>query len=607
MVIKKTDLKLLKPQLENLINNYNLKKFEQVEKLALFILDQFPKNQFCWKILGAAFFQSGKTKEALNANKKSIKLNPQDAEAYYNLAITQKELGKLLDAENNYAIAIKLKTDYFEAYSNLGNIQKQLGKLTEAEECYKKAININPKFADPYYNLATILQKKGNTKDSKKNYMEAIKLNPNYTQAYNNLGVLLQEIGNLNESKDCFIKAIETNPDSIDAFLNVSDLLEKKNSLDEGLVILKKFKNENNQKISDLFLYKAIFLYRKNNFSESENLLNKIDFNKLETHRIPIFFNLKANLYDRNKHYKDAFNAFKQMNNTITQTDDFKNYKSKNVLNYVKKIISQINASDKTNLNKDLFEARWKQPIFLIGFPRSGTTLLDTILRTHSKIKVVEEKPMLEKVVRSFKMNDLEEIESINYAQAKNASKIYFKELKNYLDLSSNFLFIDKLPLNILYLPFINQIFPKAKFILSLRHPLDCILSSWMQNFKLNSAMINMCDLDNTFDFYCKTMELYKLCNKRYKKQTHIIRYEDLVDDFEGQIKKLLSFMDLKWEKNLKQYEKTAKQRELINTPSYSQVVKPIYKSSRYRWKNYESYLNNYKSIIDPWIKEYGY
>ena len=116
-------------------------------------------------------------------------------------------------------------------------------------------------------------------------------------------------------------------------------------------MILKKFKNENNQKVSDLFLYKAIFLYRKNNFLESETLLKKIDFNKLETHRIPIFFNLKANLYDRNKHYKNAFNAFKQMNNTITQTDDFKNYKSNNVLSYVKKIISQINASDKKNLN----------------------------------------------------------------------------------------------------------------------------------------------------------------------------------------------------------------------------------------------------------------
>ncbi len=296
MVSNKIDSKLLKEQLENLINNYNLKQFEKVENSALEILNEFPKNQFCWKILGAALFQSGKTKEAINANIKSIKLNPRDPEAYYNLAITQKEIGKILDAEKNYKIAIKLKTDYFEAYSNLGNILKQLGKLTEAEECYKKAININPKFADPYYNLATILQKKGNTKDSKKNYMEAIKLNPNYTQAYNNLGILLQEIGNLNESKHCFIKAIETNPDSIDAFLNVSDLLEKKNSLDEGLLILKKFKNENNQKISDLFLYKAIFLYRKNNFSESENLLNKIDFNKLETHRIPIFFNLKASL-----------------------------------------------------------------------------------------------------------------------------------------------------------------------------------------------------------------------------------------------------------------------------------------------------------------------
>ena len=120
-------------------------------------------------------------------------------------------------------------------------------------------------------------------------------------------------------------------------------------------------------------------------------------------------------------------------------------------------------------------------------------------------------------------------------------------------------------------------------------------------------TMLRVGDLDKTIDFYCKTMEFYKLCNKRYKKQTHIIRYEDLVEDFEGQIKKLLSFMDLKWEKSLKQYEKTAIQRNLINTPSYSQVVKPIYKTSRYRWKNYEPYLNNYKSIVEPWLKEYGY
>ena len=91
------------------------------------------------------------------------------------------------------------------------------------------------------------------------------------------------------------------------------------------------------------------------------------------------------------------------------------------------------------------------------------------------------------------------------------------------------------------------------------------------------------------------------------KKQTYKNRYEDLVDDFEGQIKKLISFMGLNWEKSLKQYEKTATQRDLINTPSYSQVIKPIYKSSRYRWINYESYLNSYKNIIDPWLKEYGY
>ena len=215
---------------------------------------------------------------------------------------------------------------------------------------------------------------------------------------------------------------------------------------------------------------------------------------------------------------------------------------------------------------------------------------------------------MLENVRRYFNnINDISAIEKIDYNDAKKASKIYFDELKNHLDLKPKELFVDKLPLNIFYLPLIAQIFPKSKYILALRHPLDCILSSWMQNFKLNNAMANMCDLNRTVDFYCTAMEFYNLSKQRYKLQIHTIRYEDLVNNFEKQVDDILSFLNLKWEDGLKDYYKLASKRNLINTPSYSQVVKPIYKSSTYRWKNYQKFLLKFENKLMPWLKIFGY
>ena len=119
--------------------------------------------------------------------------------------------------------------------------------------------------------------------------------------------------------------------------------------------------------------------------------------------------------------------------------------------------------------------------------------------------------------------------------------------------------------------------------------------------------MANMVELDRIVDFYCTAMDTLKLSQERYSSDTHRIRYEELVVDFDGSISSLLTFLNLKWEKELTNYQETALARERINTPSYSQVVKPIYNTASYRWKYYEEYLEPYKSRLAPWIQEYGY
>ena len=119
--------------------------------------------------------------------------------------------------------------------------------------------------------------------------------------------------------------------------------------------------------------------------------------------------------------------------------------------------------------------------------------------------------------------------------------------------------------------------------------------------------MANMVDLDRVVDFYCTAMEILNLSQKRYALNIHRIRYEELVLDFEEEVSNILVFLNLKWEEGLRNYQKTAFTRGMIDTPSYSQVVKPIYNTASSRWKNYEKHLESYKGRLENWLNEYGY
>ena len=119
--------------------------------------------------------------------------------------------------------------------------------------------------------------------------------------------------------------------------------------------------------------------------------------------------------------------------------------------------------------------------------------------------------------------------------------------------------------------------------------------------------MGNFLDLTRTVDFYCQTMEIADLCIKRYNLQTSKIYYENLVENMQDEISKILEFIGLTWEENLENYQKTARDRVFIGTPSYSQVIEPLYKSATYRWKNYESQLKSEIYKMDRWVQQFGY
>ena len=166
---------------------------------------------------------------------------------------------------------------------------------------------------------------------------------------------------------------------------------------------------------------------------------------------------------------------------------------------------------------------------------------------------------------------------------------------------------IDKLPLNIVHLPLIQRLFPEAKLLFSLRHPCDVILSSYFQRFSLNPAMSNLLEMDRCAEFYCSIMEIFHQCENRYELNIQYIRYEKLIYEFEETVGKVLNFLNLNWDEGVLDYQKTALKRDRVNTPSYDQVISPLYTESVERWRNYRDEIEENLKKITPWVKYFRY
>ena len=246
-----------------------------------------------------------------------------------------------------------------------------------------------------------------------------------------------------------------------------------------------------------------------------------------------------------------------------------------------------------------------RAPSFLVGFPRSGTTLLDTFLMGHPEVFVVEEQPMLN--AAEVLIGDYAGLPHCTADRLAKARQAYFAELDRHVEAGFGGLVIDKLPLNILGLPLIYAIFPNARVIVAQRHPCDVVLSGFMQGFALNDAMACFLDLEDAARFYDAAMGLFWKARELLPLGIHTLVYEDLVSAPEPALRPLIEFLGLEWRPELLDHQATAQARGAISTPSYTQVVRPLTKAPVGRWRRYEKQLGAVLPTLLPWAARLGY
>jgi hypothetical protein len=256
-----------------------------------------------------------------------------------------------------------------------------------------------------------------------------------------------------------------------------------------------------------------------------------------------------------------------------------------------------------------------QSPIFIIGFPRSGTTLLEQALDAHPRLRSMDEQPFLSAVIESWNQAGLrypDGLKELSQQQLDQARELYWKLVRSRVQLGPNERLIDKNPLNLLRLPAICRLFPRAQIILAIRHPLDVIWSCYSQPFGSPEFALLCKDLPTlarnyraAFDFFYSHIELLRRTD--FEPSVYELSYERLVTNVESQMRKLCAAVDLEWHTSVTDPSRNAKRQRYISTPSYGQVVQPVTARAVGRWQRYRLHLEPVIETVRPYLLRWGY
>jgi len=520
-------------------------------------------------------------------------------------------------AEEDFSKAIKLDNRNQIAHINLSNIyiiQKKINKAVKIlmDYIYKynkneMILNHTAKFLYTYNLKDDLLKLFHQTKiNLKKNN------NKNY-YLYFIQGLYLEKEENYQSAKESFLKSISYNTTYFEGYLKLLNLYEQTNEFKKLNKLIKKaFDNFFNQdKICILLFYKSLLLSRENKFKDSQKIIIENNL-RIELQNSKNFFykllDLEAKNNEKLKNYKLAFQNINERNNILLNLNENKNFDGKNIYNSIEKYKIFFTRSNLEKINSKINYQNDENLVFLIGFPRSGTTLLDSILRSHSEITVLEEKPYLLNLRHDFfKQNDNNLSSLLNITQdiRDKIRNEYFKKIFSQISKNKRII-VDKFPLTIIELGFVKCIFPNAKIILAMRHPCDVVTSCFFSSFKINDAMVNFLSWSSTIQFYNKVFDLFEFYSNEMNLNFLTIKYEDLIINFKNNVQKMTKYIGLEYESNMENFYITAKNRSRISTPSYTQVINPLYTTSINRWKNYPN-TNETQKKLNKWIKKFNY
>ena len=478
-----------------------------------------------------------------------IKNYPNYAAIHNILGLSLSEQNKISEAIDAFKKLIKIRPDYFLAYNNLGNVYLKNNEKYNAEKNYIKAIEVNPKCSLALNNLGKLYKDMKKFNEAEKCFIKAIKYSHDIYVLYNNLGVLYQNLGKFNEAKIEFNKALKINSEF--------------SVVHYHLGMIDKYKQDD----SRLKQMEKIIL------NPSLNIENKMYLN---------FAIGKA--YDDIKNYDKAFSFYQKGNLYKRELLNYDINIDINLFNEIKEIFN-------TNIFKNLNNVgnQNTSPIFIVGMPRSGSTLVEQIISSHPKVFGADEINDLNNLVLKYfnkkkKIDFPKNLLNIDKSLFKNIGDEYILAIRKYSKLSENI--TDKALLNFRWIGLIKLMLPNAKIIHCKRNPKDNCVSIFKNNF--SGRLDFSYDLKELVQYYNLYKNLMDYWHKILPGYIHDISYENLTQNQEHETRKLLNACNLNWNQKCLEFQKN---KRPVLTASISQVRKPMYRTSIKSWEKYEKHF----------------
>lgn len=562
------------------------------DALALYeqILAHEPAHAQAHDLRGLIAFQSGHIDAALEHVVAATRLAPAVATFHDHLGQILAALGRLPDAIAAYQHAVLLNPRYAVAHNNLGLAKHAAGLPAEAAICFQRAALADPQFVEAHNNLGMTLVMLGQFESAVEACRRATELRPGFAAAYNNLGNALFQLRRYAEAEQSYRQAATFDPNDIDARWNLAGLLQQQGRFAEAqeqYQALLKVAPQNSAAPYGLSLLKEHTLADMDEIARLESRLAEPGLT--EAARQPLHFALGKILDDCGR-YDEAFQQFKQANSygrPKFDRDGFEQYVTRLLAAFPKRLFHPC--------RKDHYEpdTESKLPLWIVGMPRSGTSLIEQILATHPQVYGGGELTAWNDIAARLpeQLDDEppfpECVERIPAVLLRVIECDYLRLLRRLSGSAERI--TDKMPTNFMHLGLIALAFPRARIIHCRRDPRDTCLSCYFQAFPTRPPFCY--DLGDLVFYYRQYERVMEHWRQVLPKTATIldVQYEDLVERQEPISRQMIEFCGLEWDPCCLEFHKNPRP---VQTSSSWQVRQPIYSRSVGRWKNYEKWLD---------------
>jgi tetratricopeptide (TPR) repeat protein len=520
------------------------------------------------------------------------------------------------DFERASALAEKTLASGFEHPMLLNVVATRLemeGKYEEALRLLERAVSISPGDVGARNALSLCLQRLDRPAEALYHVDELLKKNPGLGFAHANRGNALIALGSLGRAKQSHLQALALDPGNFAATAALASIAthrgeheEARRWAEQALAISPGF--------PDAVMSLAAAELAAGETARAQTLLHSLilDARVGPTDRARAT-GLLGDVLDAAGQYSEAFDAYTTGNEALRQIHR-RFAQGTSVLAYTRTLAEAVGAVDPAHWKaapSAAAESAGADPlehVFLIGFPRSGTTLLEVVLDGHPQIASIEEHELLTDAVLRFMREplDLDPLAGADESRLRAVRAAYWNGVRRTgVDIAGK-VFIDKHPLNTLKLPLIAKLFPRAKVLFACRDPREVVLSCFRRRFKMNPAMYELLTLPGAAAFYDAVMSFAEQVRPLLGLDWQVVRYENVVADLAGEMRAICEFLGLDWVEGMGDFAGRVRARE-HSTPSTAQLSRGLDQSGIDQWRHYETHLQTVLPVLRPWVQKLGY